>query len=304
MKLFQAIAAPAWAAGLKVICSQCEGCHRSLALRHLSVQMAAIRMHGRWYCGPACFATAKEERLSSLLNSGVDPSSHLSRMPLGLILIDRGWLTAAQLREAINQQKEAGGEIGEILLRCGFASEKQVTAGRATQWGCPVYSAPKHLIQVGIQIPSTLIQIHSAIPLHFVAAKNRLLVGFVHGIEYGLLFTIQQMTGCQTQSCFVTPNDFLFQVQQRELAQRQRGGVTPKEITSETVQTPTEMASIICGYAVEFAADEAIIERCKEYFWTRLKSESIEIDILFKAGGSRSFGGTCPQALNARNVSQ
>jgi hypothetical protein len=284
MKLIQSIAAPAWTAGLKVTSLRCEGCHRLPALRHSSAQQEGIRMHGCWYCGSACFTTAAEERLSSLMSSGLAQSSHFSRMPLGLILIGRGWLTAAQLKEAIGEQKEAGGRIGEVLTRHGFASEKQLAAGLATQWGCPVYSVPKHLVEVGIQIPTTLMQLHSAIPLHFVGAKKLLLVGFVHGIEYGLLYSIEQMTGCQTRCCFVTQSDFLLQMQQRELVQEQRGDEAPIEIKYETVQTPAEIAGILSSNAVDLKADEATIERCKGYFWARLKSVSKESDILFKAG--------------------
>ena len=73
------------------------------------------------------------------------------RTPLGLNLISHGLLTIEQLKKATDEQKEAGGEIGELLVRQGSVSEKQVTAIRAAEWGCPVFTVPKHAIRIGDQ---------------------------------------------------------------------------------------------------------------------------------------------------------
>jgi hypothetical protein len=284
MKMINSIASPAWAAGFKFITSRCEGCHRSLALKHLSTRKAGITMHGCWYCGCACFKEASEKKLTELLTTGQEQVNHISRMPLGLLLIGRSVLTAEQLREATDEQKEAGGEIGEILARRGFVSEKQVTGARAVQWSCPVFSVPRHPIQTEIQIPSALIQLYSAIPLHYVPKTKRLFVGFVLGIEYGLLYAIEQMTGCNTQPCFVTASDFEIQMQLREQLQEQCADTTPSEWTFESIQTPAEMAQILCSYGVDLDADEVILVGCREYLWARLKSGAKAVDLFFRAG--------------------
>ena len=284
MKLSYSIAMPAWVTRLRVITSKCKGCNRSLALRNFSAYKAGIRMHGDWYCSSFCFATAAEMKLSELLVPRPEQANHVSRMPIGLIFISRGLLTSTQLREATERQKEAGGEIGELLVECGFVSERQVTAMRAEQWGCPVFSVPKHVIQTGIQIPEALIRLYSAIPLHYAAATNRLLVGFVGCIEYGLLYSIEQMTGCKTQPCFVTPSDFHSQMDQRGAAEELGGATTSKELMFESVQTPAAMADSLCKYSVDLEADEALMGRCREYIWARLKYGPHEADLLFKAG--------------------
>ena len=165
-------------------------------------------MHGNWYCSSRCFRSAAEQEVLRLLKPGTEQAAHVSRMPLGLNLISHGLLTIEQLKKATDEQKESGGEIGELLVRQGSVSEKQVTAVRATEWGCPVFAVPKHAIRIGINLPSTLMRIHSMIPVHYVVRTNLLLVGFVHSIEYGLLYAIEQITGCETKPCFVTPSDF------------------------------------------------------------------------------------------------
>jgi len=241
-------------------------------------------MQGCWYCNSECFTAAAEKKLSELLITGQEQVNHVSRMPLGLILIGRSLLTVEQLREATEEQKETGEEIGEILARHGFVSEKQVTGGRAVQWSCPVFSVPKHAIRTGIQIPSVLIQLYSAIPLHYVPRTKHLLMGFVHGIEYGLLYAIEQMTGCSTQPCFVTPSDFQTQMQLKEQMQEQCGDTTPKELTFENVQTPAEMAQILCSHGVDIEADHVMMSRCREYIWARLKYGAKAVDLFFRAG--------------------
>jgi hypothetical protein len=284
MNLIHSIASPVLAAGFKVFTSRCESCHRSLALRHLTAQKAGITMLGCWYCSSNCLKAAAEKKFSDLLSTGQEQVNHVARMPLGLILIGRNLVTAEQLREATEEQKEAGGEIGEILARHGSVSEKQVTGVRAVQWSCPVFSVPKHPIQTAIQIPSVLVQLYSAIPLHYVPSTKRLFVGFVHGIEYGLLYAIEQMTGCNTQPCFVTPSDFDIQMQLREQMLSMCGDTTPKELTFESIQTPAEMAQILCRHGVDIEADEVIVSRCREYVWARLKYGAKAVDLFFRAG--------------------
>jgi hypothetical protein len=188
-------------------------------------------------------------------------------------------LTIDQLREAINKQKEAGDEIGELLVRQGLLTEKQVTATRATQWGCPVFAVPDHAARVAVNIPLALLQVYSMIPVHYVAATNLLLVGFVHRVEYGLLYAVEQMTGCKTRPCFLTPSDFRIQMQQREQLQEP----LLKETIFEKIKTPAEMARILCSSSLEIEADEASIGKCREYLWARLKSDSEAVDLLFKA---------------------
>jgi hypothetical protein len=121
------------------------------------------------------------------------------------------------------------------------------------------------------------------IPLHHVGATNMLLVGFVRGVEYGLLYAIEKMTGCKTQPCFVTPSDFENQMQQREQVLKLYEDGTPTEIKFESVQTSSEMARIVSSYGVHMEADEAVIQRVKEYLWSRLKCGTKEVDLLFKA---------------------
>jgi hypothetical protein len=238
-------------------------------------------MGGDWYCSSRCFTGAAERKLTEVLAPGVRHALRSSRMPLGLILISRGLVTRQQLREATELQRESGEDIGDLLVRHGHVTEKQVTAARSVQWGCPVFSIPRYSIETRVRIPATFVEIFSAIPLHYVAATKRLLVGFVGEIEYGLLYAIEQITGCTTQPCFVTPSEFQFHAQQKERLS-DKIAADSVEVMIEECSTPAELARTLCSYAVNLEADEAVIEKCRDYIWARLRCDSRESDLLFK----------------------
>jgi len=241
-------------------------------------------MRDAWYCSSACFTSAAGVEVSELLKSRWGNGSHVARMPLGLILMSRGLLTRTQLRDVTSEQKEVGGEIGDLLVRSGSVSEGQIAAVRASQWGCPLFAMPKHLARTHIRVPSTFIQLCSAVPVHLVNTAKVLLVGFVHGIDYGLLYAIEQITGCKTQPCFVTESDF--QLQMRRLAEFDKScdESIPYEVNYDSVHTVEEIASSLCSFGVDLEADEVALARCKEHIWARLSSNDRKVDVIFKTG--------------------
>jgi hypothetical protein len=283
MGLMQSIALPAWTEKFKAITAKCRHCKRSVALPHYSARKVGIKMQDSWYCSSRCFAAAAEEEFTSLATYKPHQRNQFSRMPLGLLMVRYGLLNNEQFRQVRDEQKQAGTEIGELVLRFGSVSEKQVTAVRALQWGCPVFTVPEWGMPTEIHLPPALVRLHSVIPLHHVATTNMLLVGFVNGVDYGLLYAIERITGCKTQPCFVTPGDFEIQLKQIEQARAQSGEEAPSEVKFESVQSSSEMARVLCSYGVHLEADEAAIARCREFLWARLKCGPKAVDILFKA---------------------
>jgi hypothetical protein len=284
MKLIPPIAMRTWVAGLKVVVSRCESCQKILALRHLTARKAGIRLQHAWYCSSRCFRLAAEQDIVRLLKPPNGHTAHIVRMPLGLDLISHGLVTKEQLKKATDAQKETGGEIGELLVSQGVVSEKQLTAIRAAEWACPVFTPQKPAARIGIHIPATLMRLHSMVPVHYVVRTNQLLVGFIHGIEYELLYAVEQMTGCETKPCFITPTELRIQMHQLEEAEGQATDNPPRENKFESAQTPEEIARILCISGVEIEAEEALIARCGEYLWGRVRSGAKAVDLLFKAG--------------------
>jgi hypothetical protein len=67
------------------------------------------------------------------------PAARSLRMPLGLILLSRGWITHRELQEALAAQRCAGtGRIGEWLGRLHGISEATIAKALGIQWNCAV----------------------------------------------------------------------------------------------------------------------------------------------------------------------
>src|SRR5271163_2406850 len=108
-----------------------------------------VDFEGRWYCSRNCLEAILVGRVHALLStSHVDkPRSH--RIPIGLLLVDRGAISPAQLREAIRLQREAGhGRIGDWLQQTANLSAQQLTAALGQQWGCPVFPLEQQAVSV------------------------------------------------------------------------------------------------------------------------------------------------------------
>ena len=57
---------------------------------------------------------------------------------LGDILIDSGFLTAAELAEALSNQKESGKRLGEVIIDMGLMSEFDVLRAVSSQYNYPI----------------------------------------------------------------------------------------------------------------------------------------------------------------------
>jgi hypothetical protein len=61
------------------------------------------------------------------------------RMPLGLILLSRGWISHGELQDALAAQRRSGsGRIGEWLGRLHGVSEGTIAKALGIQWNCAV----------------------------------------------------------------------------------------------------------------------------------------------------------------------
>jgi hypothetical protein len=57
-----------------------------------------------------------------------------ARRRLGDIFVERGLISDEQLREALDQQRETGGKLGEILVELGFVTRVGLAGVISEQW--------------------------------------------------------------------------------------------------------------------------------------------------------------------------
>ena len=204
------------------------------------------------------------------------------RIPLGLLLLSRRQLTVEQLRTALETQRAAGrGRIGDWLQELGFVTEEQVTAAVARQWSCPVLRMNPVPGGALPQLPLAIMHSFSLIPVDFVPASGTLHIAFRNGIDYGVLYAIEQMLELHTEPCMA-----LASIVDRELNTHSecRGDF---EITFERSSDTREVAAVLCNYTRRVAATELRLASCGLHLWARLfRANKRPLDLLFLSSQS------------------
>ena len=102
-------------------------------------------------------------------------------MPLGLVLLSRGWITRSELHAALEAQRCHGeGQLGEWLRRQGSVAADTIAKALGAQWNCPALVGTQGLEQDHALVPPILLRQyglvllrHSASARLYLAAKSR-----------------------------------------------------------------------------------------------------------------------------------
>jgi len=250
-------------------------CHNKLLMRPVPQRGTGIRVDQQWYCSADCFAAAVRTPLAALLSTPMIEKPRNPRLSVGLVMLTRGFLTEDQLRFATARAERRGEDVATTVLELGLATEKQLAAARAAQWGCPVLAGDGTRTAVEADIPRTLLREFQAAPLHYSPQSRRLVLGFVEKIEYTLLGSIEEVTGCRAEACLLTPTEFEAQMQ----CVTDPAGY--EEAVMEKPGTPAQMAKTLGGVALEVTASAASLVACRSWIWARLIGKRRTIDVLF-----------------------
>lgn len=177
---------------------------------HLWRSRTAPVFEGGWSCSAACTAAQIGRAVRRELDGrGAMPQSHRHRVPLGLLMMEQGWITAAQLKGALQAQKAAGtGRLGQFLIRCAGVSERLVTRALSLQWSCPVLPLDVHDPEgLAPLAPRLFIDAFGALPLR-VAAGKLLYVGFEERLDPVLALAMERMSGLRVECGLVHGSEF------------------------------------------------------------------------------------------------
>jgi hypothetical protein len=160
---------------------------------------------GGWCCSPECTRAQVESAVGREMDApGLARENHRHRVPLGLAMLEHGWITGAQLRKALEAQKTAGaGRLGQWLVRQQAVGEELVTRALGVQWSCPVLGAEFHDAQaLTALLPRLFVDAFGALPLR-VAAGKILYLGFEDRPDPVLALAIDRMTGLRVETGLV-----------------------------------------------------------------------------------------------------
>src|SRR5688500_448975 len=96
-------------------------------------------------------------------------SSQRSSMPvrIGELLLKEKRITAEQLQEALNYQRQNGGKLGLNLIKLGFVKDEEVTALLSRQYGVPSIALAEFEIDPAVikLVPAETAQKYQIVPL-------------------------------------------------------------------------------------------------------------------------------------------
>lgn len=256
----------------------CNSQHCSATLRawqRIARGTGTVLLQGRRYCFPECFELEICKQFERMQSLPVKQQPGTRRIPLGLLMLSRGYVNSSQLRRALERQRtQPGCRIGECLQQLGLAQEHQITAALSIQWSCPVLkSVPSP--PGAFDIPLHLLTRFAMLPIHFVPATQTLHVAFACDIDYRVLFALGQMLDCRTEACLTTASQLSLAL--NELAQQ--GCASEKVFPG--LRTPREATVITSSYAAKLCATRVKLVACGEFVWVRVQGETDTASLLF-----------------------
>ena len=168
---------------------------------HLWRSRSVPLIEGGWTCSSGCTA----ERLKAIVTREFDGRGstvdrHRHRVPLGLLMLEQGWITALQLRGALQGQRENGaGRLGHWLVAREGVSELLVTRALGLQWSCPVLPLESHDPEaLAPLLPRFFVDAFGALPLR-IAAGKLLYLGFEDQLDPVLALALERMSGLRVE---------------------------------------------------------------------------------------------------------
>ncbi|MGB9408226.1 MAG: hypothetical protein WCA89_11860 [Terracidiphilus sp.] len=193
--------------GLFVTCAN-EGCGSGWL--HLWRSRQAPVFEGGWSCSAACTAARVASAVRRELDGrGLAAESHRHRIPLGLVMLEQGWVTSGQLRQALDAQRAAkAGRLGQWLMRQQGVSELQVTRALGLQWRCPVLPLEFHDAEtLAVLVPRLFVDAFGALPLR-MAAGRLLYLGFEDRLDPIVSLAVERMSGLRVENGLVQESLF------------------------------------------------------------------------------------------------
>lgn len=241
---------------------------------HLWRRRTVPVFEGGWCCSPACMrARVDEALLRENDGRGASLDRHRHRVPLGLAMLEQGWITAGSLRRALEAQRAAGGgRLGQWLVRDHAASEAMVTRALGLQWNCPVLSLDMGGAEVlTAALPRLFVDAFGALPLRLAAGKI-LYLGFEDRLDPALALALERMLGLRVECGLVAGSRFR-SAQERALQARF------PDVELIEAASIAALGRVLAQTVERARPVEARLVRVHDFFWLRLWRRAPSIHI-------------------------
>jgi hypothetical protein len=164
----------------------------------------------------------------------------------------------------------------ETLVKLEMVTERQLTAARSAQWGYPVLAPEYFGKTVEADIPKTILTACRAVPLHYSTAAKRILLGFASRVEHRALESIEEITRCRVEPCFITPSDLEGQME------RLASPPDYHEVVIDDPGSTDQMARTLGQIAAQVGVREATFGQCRNLVLVRVSGKRGKTDIVFR----------------------
>jgi len=123
----------------------------------------------------------------------------MTKRKLGEVLLREQMVTREQIEDALNEQAETGEFLGEILVRKGYVSERDIAETIATQYSFPYLEPDQYYVSTEVLqlLPVEFMAKHLVIPLD---RFGQILTVVTSGpLDSDVLAEVEQLTGCKVQ---------------------------------------------------------------------------------------------------------
>ena len=178
--------------------------------------------------------------------------------------MEQGWITSAQLKQAVEAQRASGGgRLGTYLVRQHAASEQMVTRALSLQWSCPVLSAPFHDAEaVSWLLPRLFIDALGALPLR-VAAGRIVYLGFEERLDAVLALALERMSGLKVECGLMHSSEF------RQAREGMLQAAFPPARLLEAVSEPA-LVRVLARAVEQVRPVESRLVRVHDFLWLRM----------------------------------
>lgn len=237
------------------------GCRSSWL--HLFRKRSTPVFEGGWTCSPEC-TEARVQQAFSRERCAPAQDTHRHRIPLGLLMLEQGWITRRQLRDALEAQRRAGsGRLGNWLVKQRATDEAIVTRALGLQWSCPVLAIETHdPVALTSVVPRLFLDAFGALPLR-IAAGKLLYLGFEQCLDPVLVFAVGRVTGLRVEGGIVCTSHF------RPALGRLLKGKFPATQLAEAI-SETAAAHLIARSIERFQPVNSRMVRVHNFMWLRM----------------------------------
>jgi len=177
---------------------------------HFWRKRSAPIFEGGWSCSASCtLASIDAAIFREMAGKSAVSATHRHRVPLGLVMLEQGWITAQQLRLALDAQRVSGqGLLGKWLVREHGVPEQKVTRALSLQWSCPVLQLEHHDPEaMSSVLPRLFVEAFGVLPLR-IAAGRILYLGFESRPDPVVTLAAERMLGIQVEAGLVRSSLF------------------------------------------------------------------------------------------------